>query len=83
MEDLGILIIVSSLTYLIYQSTLLVKKLIDKMRVFTKILNDKELFSEYERIVFRKMSENLSIEQIESIKKESIKELKESKLNQE
>lgn len=81
MEDLGILIIVSSLTYLIYQSTLLVKKLIDKMRVFTKILNDKELFSEYERIVFRKMSENLSIEQIESIKKESIKELKESKLN--
>ena len=81
MENLVIFILLCSVTiYLIVITTVIVKREIHRIRLYTKILNDKELLSEYERIMLKKMEESLSIKQIESIKRESMKEFK-SKLN--
>lgn len=81
MENLVIFILLCSVTiYLIVITTVVVKREIHRIRLYTKILNDKELLSEYERIMLKKMEESLSIKQIESIKRESMKEFK-SKLN--
>lgn len=81
MENLVIFILLCSVTiYLIVITTVVVKREIHRIRLYIKILNDKELLSEYERIMLKKMEESLSIKQIESIKRESMKEFK-SKLN--